>query len=142
MRTLRVIHCKNCRVDVFFLRPSFLERIIQYQVGLPKEKATLDFVCKDCGNGYRYCLGELREQEDSWNCVEDQDLSSVSLKCIKEECLAHARVHTPAATGSSGTTPALAVAKWNLDDAIRCSDGHPAKKPFEPLTSSLDKEKR
>ena len=134
MITLHVLQCMYCQRDTL-LQPSFLTGISPHQTESPKGKGTLNFVCRDCVNGYRYEISQLPPQGFSYNPYEphgDLSLFHVSLKCEKASCAAHARVHTLAATGSSSTRPALALSEWKLHD-IRCSEGHPVKEPPEAL---------
>ncbi len=130
--SLYVLQCKSCQLDTL-LQPSFLEGIFPHPEEWTTERATLDFVCPHCGNGYRYLIGQLPLQDFSYSPYEHpggQSLSGVSLRCEKAGCATHARVHTLAASGSSSTRPAISLSKWKLHD-ITCFDGHPVKQPPE-----------
>lgn len=142
MVTLHVLRCRNpqCGRDTL-LQPSFLEDIFQRRVPSSTGKETLNFVCPLCGNGYPYSLSDLPAQEFSYSPYALQDgpvLIHVSLKCGKEGCESHARVHTQAASGIDNTNLAKLLLAWTLFD-ITCFVGHPVRVPLEQPPSLLDK---
>lgn len=115
-------------------------------VGSSKGDAFVDFVCPQCGYGRRRLVDELRQVElesPPANAVLfPQDLFHESLKCDRERCAAHARVHTPAETSTPGNKPKKPVAEWAGMTGITCSLGHPIKVPVQPWPSELARMKR
>ncbi len=139
MPIVRVVPCNYCLLDTTLPQPS-LEEMVPSLVASPTGKETLDFVCPNCGNGSRHSISLLREIEIPYTPSphpHGPPLFHVSLKCEKEGCLTHARVHTLAASEPSRTSPKIALSEWKLN-GLTCYDGHPVKEPPEPLPNVLD----
>src|SRR5437899_11521453 len=105
----------DCQLDTT-LPQHVLEGIIPSLRASPTGTETLDFVCPRCGNGYRHLIIDLRTFESSYPSQEQHGppMFHESLKCVKENCDTHARVHTLAASGTSSTRPVKPLSEWKL----------------------------
>jgi hypothetical protein len=120
-------HCGNTTAILL----GVLQGIKGDLVGSSKDDSFVDFVCPQCGFGSRRPIPSFRQEEPLTpppNPIRyPRDLFHESLKCEKVGCTAHARVHTPGETSTSGTTPKIAASKWHGMTGITCSQGHPLK---------------
>jgi len=129
-----VVPCTDCQLDTI-LPQRVLEEIIPSLAASPTGTETLDFVCPHCGKGYRHLIAGFRTVETLYPHQEQHDLPMfhVSLRCERESCISHARVHTIAASETASTMPLKPLSEWKLH-GITCFDGHRVKEQLQAVS--------
>src|ERR1019366_6253199 len=119
--------------------PLVLRGIEGDLAGSCKDEPFADFVCPRCGYGRRRLVDELlREELESpppGSILYPTDLFHESLRCGAASCSAHARVHMPGETSTSGTVSKIAASECHGMTGITCSMGHPVPVPVEPMSN-------
>src|ERR1017187_85413 len=133
MATFAIVDCGRCEYSTPILFDVF--RQLSGDLGAPKDKAFVDFVCPKCGFGSRRLLDSFRRDEFGYTppsaILYPIEIFHESLQCDRK-CFAHGRVHTLAET-SAPDIPRITISKWNGMTGITCSLGHPLRVPCRTL---------
>lgn len=122
-------HNSNCRIGTW-LPLRNLREIEQHRGGLQTGVAFIDFVCPQCGCGWRHETKSMEtRQAISVTHLVSRTMYRASLRCVEAHCASRVTVHTVFETDASNGVPKVPAAKWILDGPT-CADGHRAQQPI------------
>jgi len=135
--SLQVVKAQTCGCTYEIVLPySSLLRVRQQSL---RRTATgesyLDVACPQCGHVFRYTPNMTRDRvcdtRDPYQPPAKAVWFRVFLDCESEGCASYLEIESGIVSSATPKDVNAFVSGWLLDDVVKCSSGHQAKRPLE-----------
>jgi len=141
--SIEVVICQRCDCTTEIVLPY--SSLLQVRQQSLRRTATgdpyLDTACPHCGHVFRYTPDMTRDHvydtRDPYQPPAQAVWFRVLLRCESERCASYLEVESAMVSSATAQDINAFISHWFLDDAVKCSSGHQAKRPLEVMWAGI-----